>query len=173
MLQLKDSVQNEDYSPWDHLERLYTRNKVAIPSDQLESQLLIQIANTPGFEEFVTPENYATIKGQMKYNAIAIHDMDSQLPYSLATTEIVRGSKKTTGVKGAGLYFVSSYISHSCDPNVTFEFREGNSKLYVIAAKDLDIGTELKVQYVPFGDNRRQIIQDEYGFLCKCPLCQP
>jgi import receptor subunit TOM20 len=171
MLQLSNLPQTKSYTDWDHLERLYTKNKVATQSEQLESQLLIQIANTPGFEQFVTADNYATIKGQMKYNAIAVHDANCRLPYSLATTEIVRGSKDTTLIKGAGLYFVSSYISHSCEPNVSFEFCEGNSSLYVIANKNLDSGTELKVPYVPLCEGRRELIQAEYGFTCKCGLC--
>jgi len=71
--------------------------------------------------------------------------------------------------KGGVLHFYSSFINHSCDPNMTM-FCEGQ-KIRYRSLRKIDAKEELTIAYVSVDWDvraRRDILMREYTFLCKC-----
>lgn len=121
----------------------------------------------------MTAERFAIIKSKIKYNAISVPQQNA-ISLSLASEEHHRGAVSGIDSKGCGLYGIASYISHSCEPNAKFEFLNGDHTLSVVALKDLQEGDELFVSYVSpdlSKKQRKKLIMDTYGFVCKCPKC--
>ncbi|KYQ88521.1 SET domain-containing protein [Tieghemostelium lacteum] len=79
----------------------------------------------------------------------------------------------STPESGIGLYFLSSFINHSCDPNAVMTFPT-NSETKVKLLKDIHPGDEILISY---GDNTKDIVDrkshlfDNYGFDCQCTKC--
>ena len=74
---------------------------------------------------------------------------------------------------GNGLWYYPSFINHNCNPN-TLEF--GINDIYFLyAQRDIKKGEEITRRYFNYGLDipRKQQHLAEYGFVCKCKICQP
>ena len=73
----------------------------------------------------------------------------------------------------AGLFYYSSFISHSCDPNISI-LGIGNF-IFAIAGKNIQKNEELTTFYI---ENDKEFVKRQgdlylhYGFSCQCSLCK-
>ena len=65
----------EEYSTWDHIERLRFLSVQPSDRESKEIKLLRELfkAKVPGMEEFISEERYLMLKGKLMYNAYGIH----------------------------------------------------------------------------------------------------
>ena len=126
------------------------------------------------FNLVLTLERYTVLKGKFLYNAIEIlpkASLESTTAVNSVKPEYFKKSSCDKGI-GSGLYHISSYMSHSCAPNVEAVF-EG-SELKLVAKRDLKIGEEIFLSFVDVGldlKDRRRILKEKYRFMCKCEAC--
>ncbi|KAG0325244.1 hypothetical protein BGZ99_000899 [Dissophora globulifera] len=166
-----------EYNSFDHMERL--RYLEIPPSAEEEKEMsLLKVAlgsNIPGIDEFITEERYMLMKGRLLYNLYGIstsldpqHEIES-LPERLR-------SVRDGPITGAGFYRVSSYLMHSCEPNVKITFSDKSHTLSLEAIREIKEGEELVVGYIKSDkvsteDRRLQLFMN-YRFRCMCPLCE-
>uniref|UniRef100_A0A1D1YJT5 Mitochondrial import receptor subunit TOM20 n=1 Tax=Anthurium amnicola TaxID=1678845 RepID=A0A1D1YJT5_9ARAE len=165
----------EEYSTWDHIERLRFLSVNPSDKESKEIKLMRDLFETkvPGMEEFISEERYLMLKGKLLYNAYGIHTEYTQHTIKENLEETVRSSQPT--VIGAGFYRVASYLSHSCSPNTEVRFPDKNNVLSIVAVKPIKAGDELKVSYIRVGDrdtsNRRSELETKWRFKCTCIKC--
>lgn len=79
-------------------------------------------------------------------------------------------------VTGVGFYRVSSYLMHSCEPNVKMVFSDHNHKASLVTTREIKAGDELLVGYIQnvmqSTEARRLELFDKYRLRCMCPLCE-
>ncbi|ORZ11334.1 MAS20 protein import receptor-domain-containing protein [Lobosporangium transversale] len=166
-----------EYNSFDHMERL--RYLEIPPSDEEEKEMeLLKVAlgsNIPGIDEFITAERYLLMKGRLLYNLYGIStslDTDRTIKYLPERQRSIRDAPIT----GSGLYRVSSYLMHSCEPNTKIVFSDHDHKLTIVATRDIQAGDELFVGYIKNGklstEQRRLELFTKYRLQCMCPLCE-
>nr|AAT66763.1 Putative TPR domain containing protein, identical [Solanum demissum] len=78
---------------------------------------------------------------------------------------------KNSDVHGIGLWILSSFINHSCDPNVRRS--HVGDHVMIHACRDIKAGKELTFAYfdvfTPFRDREEKA--KNWGFVCKCKRC--
>jgi hypothetical protein len=147
---------------------------------------LTKIAN-----QLLSDELQGTLLGQLLFNAMSINLAYTQKtggPSAAAVAgEVPKGGdgsikagKKGKGLPvctvGAGIYLIQSCFNHSCDPNATVEFLEGNSTLTLRTLRDVATDEEVTISYLdeeslklPVGERREKLAL--YLFVCECPRC--
>eukprot|EP00971_Amphidinium_carterae_P284664 5651789-Amphidinium_carterae.1 len=73
-----------------------------------------------------------------------------------------------------GLYFETSFCSHSCRPNVAIKPWDNGGQLRLFAIRGLAAGEKLTMTFVnPTMERtpRRLQLLHEYGVKCHCPRC--
>ncbi|KAI9011340.1 MAS20 protein import receptor-domain-containing protein [Gaertneriomyces semiglobifer] len=172
----KPTTADSNYSTWDHLERLYDLKGKATEGDLKVLEMIKNIIapQVPGFTEFLTEERYMTIKNKIAYNSYATAS-DSAVP-ALKGDEVIRGAYPDDTKSGVGLYHATSWISHSCAPNVEIQFFGCTDKVSIVAKQDLKNGDELVVSYMNVDglttSERRKKLKSKFAFHCKCALCK-
>ncbi|XP_076250614.1 SET and MYND domain containing, class 5 isoform X1 [Rhynchophorus ferrugineus] len=79
--------------------------------------------------------------------------------------------------EGVGLYKLQSCANHSCEPNAEIQFLHNNSKLSLIALKDIEPDEEICISYLDECNiersrhSRRKTLMENYLFACECPKC--
>ncbi|KAG0057233.1 hypothetical protein BGZ83_000646 [Gryganskiella cystojenkinii] len=175
----EETVSSEEYNLFDHIERL--RFLEVRPSAAEEKEIeLLKVAlgsKIPGIEEFINEERYLTLKGKLLYNAYGVStSLDASR--SVEPSPEKYRSIHDAPVVGAGFYRVTSYMSHSCEPNTKIAFEEHNNSLAVVATRDVKAGDELHVGFIDqkngslSTEQRRQELFQHYRFKCMCPLCE-
>lgn len=82
------------------------------------------------------------------------------------TNAIPLGHNASSG----GLFLTCSRFNHSCNANAAYSWDERNDLENIIALKDIDVGDEITVNYVPESiwllprESRYTKIQQQYGF---------
>ncbi|KAF2073679.1 hypothetical protein CYY_005029 [Polysphondylium violaceum] len=74
---------------------------------------------------------------------------------------------------GIGLYFLASFINHSCDPNAYTHFPDDHT-CHLKLLKSVQPGDEITISYTDPTQNivdRRSSLFENYGFNCECPKC--
>ncbi|KAG8890492.1 hypothetical protein FRB98_007839 [Tulasnella sp. 332] len=180
---------SDDYSLFDHIERL---RYLEIPDADCaaDDAALTEVLklSAEGLEEFLKNGRYAMLLGKMAYNAIGVTFSTGRddKPESSLRVEEQEWTRTPYGTKkqiGTGLYFVSSYMSHSCSPTVQPSFPAGTNELHLIANSAIKKGDELTMAYVDVQgvvdasaiDNRRtrrQELARGWRFACACARCQ-
>ncbi|CRL05548.1 CLUMA_CG018232, isoform A [Clunio marinus] len=80
--------------------------------------------------------------------------------------------------EGSGLYVTQSKINHSCKPNAEIRFPFSNSKLQVVALREIKPDEEICISYLDECQldrsrySRQKYLQENYLFLCDCEKCQ-
>lgn len=76
--------------------------------------------------------------------------------------------------KGSGLYWLTSCVSHSCQPNSKLMFHNINSTLTLVALNNVEEGDEISLCFInpqaPF-DERRIWLKIQYQITCQCVRC--
>ena len=78
-------------------------------------------------------------------------------------------------LKGAAVFPLVSGINHSCDPNCEVAYVEDNGVM-IVARRPVAAGEELTISYVDpemDDEDRREELEETYGFECACPKCAP
>ncbi|KAL5530712.1 TOM20 [Sanghuangporus sanghuang] len=171
------------YTVYDHLERLRYID-VTVPEDEYSTFKNLLLAAMPFLEDVHSDERHAMFRGKIAYNAIGIYYGEGREDRNVKSeseeyTRIPIGTSKQIGT---GLYFVSSYLAHSCAPSVRPCFREGTSELHLVALRDIEEGEELSMAYVDVSQRtdespaaayarRRAALSQGWRFLCACARC--
>ncbi|KAF8332607.1 uncharacterized protein EI90DRAFT_2841174, partial [Cantharellus anzutake] len=70
-----------------------------------------------------------------------------------------------------GLFPVISRANHSCASNATYQFHNGSFALELRAARRIESGEEIHIQYIdvlqPRGE-RKRLLRELYMFDCQC-----
>ncbi|KAF9561202.1 hypothetical protein EC968_005829 [Mortierella alpina] len=169
----------EEYNLFDHIERLRFLEVRPSAAEEKEIELLKTALGSkiPGIEEFINEERYLTLKGKLLYNAYGVStSLDANR--SVEPSPEQYRSIHDAPVVGAGFYRVSSYMSHSCDPNTKVAYQEHHNSLSVVATKAIKAGDELHVGFIDqkngtlSTEERRQELFQHYRFKCMCPVCE-
>lgn len=78
-------------------------------------------------------------------------------------------------LKGAAVFPLVSGINHSCDPNCEVAYVEDNGVM-IVARRDIAAEEELTISYVDpdmDDEDRREELEETYGFECACAKCAP
>jgi len=177
----------EEFSLFDHLERLrfLEMDEVAVAADKTALAEVLKMS-AEGLEDFLNNGRYDTVLGKMAYNAIGVtfsggRDDKPESKLLIDERECTRTPYGTSRQTGAGLYLVSSYMSHSCAPSVRPSF-PGTNELHLIACQNISKGDELTMAYVdvkgpPDSDPlttrraRRHALARGWRFACTCTRC--
>eukprot|EP01129_Flabellula_baltica_P013679 TRINITY_DN6400_c0_g1_i1.p1 TRINITY_DN6400_c0_g1~~TRINITY_DN6400_c0_g1_i1.p1 ORF type:complete len:436 (+),score=52.53 TRINITY_DN6400_c0_g1_i1:313-1620(+) len=77
-------------------------------------------------------------------------------------------------IRGAGLFYFSSLLEHSCCQNTSYQIEK--KSLHLIAMEPIGCSEPVTISYLrpylPKAD-RRTKLQEQYNFTCACLLCQP
>ncbi|THH15204.1 hypothetical protein EW146_g5225 [Bondarzewia mesenterica] len=183
---LGTSNENNEYSLYDHIERLrYLESEV--PQEETKSLATLFQTVLPGLDQFITDERHATLTGKMLYNAYGVTFSGGRddKPETTLKPEDVQMTRTPYGIRrqiGTGFYTVSSYIAHSCEPSTRPSFSNGTSELHLIANHDLKEGDEITVAYVDTTQHededvtqarrrRRTELARGWRFACLCDRC--
>ncbi|KAI0053595.1 hypothetical protein FA95DRAFT_1552084, partial [Auriscalpium vulgare] len=176
-----------EYTLFDHVERLRYLEIEAANEGWAPLQAVLETA-MPGLSEFLTDERFATLLGKMAYNAFGVtfgggrddKPLSIERPEDIERTRTPYGTSKQVG---AGLYTVSSYTGHSCEPSARPSFSGGTAELHLIANRDLKAGDELTVAFVDVSKHddesvvegrrrRRMELARGWRFACTCARCE-
>ncbi|KAJ8127172.1 hypothetical protein O1611_g6465 [Lasiodiplodia mahajangana] len=71
------------------------------------------------------------------------------------------------------LYPEVARINHGCKPNAFVRFSPTSFDVKVVAFRDIEIGEEITISYIPLNHPREKRQRDlrRWGFECKCSLC--
>ncbi|KAI0448600.1 hypothetical protein F5B21DRAFT_521571 [Xylaria acuta] len=71
------------------------------------------------------------------------------------------------------LYPEVARINHACKPNAFVRFSPTSFDVKVVAFRDIEIGEEITISYIPTNHPREKRQRDlrRWGFECKCSLC--
>ncbi|KLO18058.1 MAS20-domain-containing protein [Schizopora paradoxa] len=175
-----------DRSVYDHFERLRFLD-IVVPDGEYVAFRELLAQTFPDLAETYSEERHALFRGKMAYNAIGVcfggGRTDRPKPATIAETQYTRTPYGTSKQVGSGLYFVTSYLSHSCSPSVRPSFSGGTSDLHLIATRDIKQGEELTMAYVDVSQRsdesvdvarrrRRSELAKGWKFGCKCLRCE-
>ena len=76
--------------------------------------------------------------------------------------------------RGAAVFPLASGVNHSCAPNCEVAFAEDNA-VFVVTTRAVALGEGLTISYVDASgtdDERREELQETYGFECRCARCE-
>ncbi|KAM0273575.1 hypothetical protein ACHAQH_008238 [Verticillium albo-atrum] len=94
--------------------------------------------------------------------------------YDIVTTNTC-GVFLGDNVAHIGLFPEVSRLNHACRPNAFFRFSQRTLTMQVVAYRDIRPGEEITINYAPLGmphNIRKKYLFDNYGFHCRCSLCQ-
>ncbi|THH11720.1 hypothetical protein EW145_g459 [Phellinidium pouzarii] len=182
--ELPEMIVSSEYTVYDRMERLRFVD-VAIPENEHKTLQDLIMSTLPFLEDVHTDERHAAFRRKIAYNAIGVYLGENKdvVPALTETTERTRTPYGTGKQIGSGLYFVSSYLGHSCCPSVRPSFIGGTSELHLFATRDIEEGEELTMSYVdstqhaeetPVGARmrRRAELLRGWKFSCACAKCE-
>ncbi|TDL29532.1 hypothetical protein BD410DRAFT_779958 [Rickenella mellea] len=178
------SNSNSPYSINDHLERLRYLQMTVPDAESTLSRNLFKKTLLDFGEEHSTLR-HIVIRGKIAYNAIGVCFPGDETTKATERPEDVERTRTPYGTSkqvGCGLYFVSSYLGHSCEPSVRPSFSHGTSELRLIANRRIEKGEQLTMSYVDVSQRpgesisaartrRRYEIARGWRFACECPKC--
>ncbi|PCH41486.1 MAS20-domain-containing protein [Wolfiporia cocos MD-104 SS10] len=183
---LEGTVNADEYSLYDHMERLrFVDGKVA--EDETKMLCAVLGAALPGLEQSVNEERHATYHGKLAYNAIGVYFGNGRDDKPAPTArpedqERMRTPVGTSRQVGSGLFPVSAYIAHSCDPSAKPVFSSGNYELSLVANKPIKKGEQITMAYVDVSQHdieseearrrRRFELARGWRFKCTCDRCE-
>ncbi|ORY98463.1 hypothetical protein BCR43DRAFT_487564 [Syncephalastrum racemosum] len=145
-------TQEKPFTQYEYLERL--PNEPATPSTHTteERERVTRVLSTkvPGIEQFLREENYLELKGYFQNNSFAV-SAPQGLETQMSSSEPCRRPPTDSGTRGLAFYLVASSLhqaKNQHEANCHIVFREGDSRLTVIATRDIAQGDRLNALYV-------------------------
>ncbi|KAM9990091.1 hypothetical protein ACTFIY_006122 [Dictyostelium cf. discoideum] len=84
-----------------------------------------------------------------------------------------QSTKMSSPESGIGLYLLTSFINHDCDPNAFIHFPDDHT-MHLSPLKPINPGDEITISYTDttkdLVDRRSQLFEN-YGFNCECKKC--
>lgn len=100
------------------------------------------------------------------------------LPFEIVTKMILETivlNSHDMSIGGFGLGFHTSFVNHSCWPNVDVHLSEPSKGLIVRAVRDIEPGEEILMSYTDIydvRDERLRTLYRHYDFVCCCVRCE-
>ncbi|KAF9356528.1 hypothetical protein BGX34_009881 [Mortierella sp. NVP85] len=166
-----------EYNSFDHMERLRYLEIAPTAEEEREMELVKKAlgSNIPGIDEFITEERFLLMKGRLLYN---LYGVSTSLGANadVEPLPLMHRSVRDAPITGVGFYRVSSYLMHSCEPNVKIVFSEHDHKASLVTTREVKAGDELVIGYIHNGslstEDRRLELFTKYRFRCMCPMCE-
>ncbi|ORY75906.1 hypothetical protein LY90DRAFT_502018 [Neocallimastix californiae] len=98
------------------------------------------------FEDFFTDDIYQLLKQKVMYNTIGITSND-KFNNEKKLNDIYRIDNNKS-IIGLGVYFISSYLRHSCRPNSKVCYLSNNNTLSLISTQYIKKGEEITISYI-------------------------
>jgi len=100
------------------------------------------------------------------------------LPFDIVTKMILETivlNSHDMSIGGFGLGFHTSFVNHSCWPNVDVHVSEPNAGIVVRAVRDIEVDEEISMSYTEMyevRDERLRTLYQHYDFVCSCVRCE-
>ena len=100
------------------------------------------------------------------------------LPFEIVTKMILETillNSHDMSIGGFGLGFHTSFVNHSCWPNVDVRTSEPTKGVVVRAVRDIEPGEEISMSYTDIydlRDERLRTMYRHYNFVCSCVRCE-
>lgn len=112
--------------------------------------------------EMVATESECSSSASNDEDAMALKDGCRWLLENMSCSETKEAcARVTTGdrqhklavgpITGSGLYPLLTLANHDCNPNASIEFLQESNRGTMVATRDIDIGEEIRITYVPNG----------------------
>ncbi|KAJ7068737.1 hypothetical protein C8F01DRAFT_1119141 [Mycena amicta] len=176
----------EEYRIEDHVER-WTTGPITPPEQEYALIVALLKATLPGLEAFLAEDSHKSLLGKLMFNAFGVCFGSGREDRPTSTlrpedAELTRTPLGTAHQVGTALYSISTYLPHSCEPNVRPAFSSGTTELEIIANRDLKKGEELSIAYVEVAQRseestldcrlrRRKELVRGWKFACQCKRC--
>ncbi|KAL1506485.1 hypothetical protein ABEB36_005844 [Hypothenemus hampei] len=160
-------------------------------------EMVANILPNPQISQFLTPEGFQSLLALIGTNAQGVGSSPfsawrqnvEKLNLSSKDREKINNIVDTiyddmyahTGdflnSEGVALYLKQSCINHSCDPNAEIKFLHNNSRLFLVALKDIQPDEEILISYLGECEinrsrhSRRKLLMENYIFACECSKC--
>lgn len=160
-------------------------------------QLLIQAIPHEGIEQFLSLEAFYSLMALIGTNGQGVGTSPisqwvtkcSDLPLSEEQREeldkfidkLYEDLDAQSGTflnnEGVGLFSLQSACNHSCVPNAEPTYLYNNSRLSLVAVKDIKQGEEVCISYLDECDrgrsrhSRQKLLKENYLFVCECEKC--
>lgn len=130
---------------------------------------------SPTKTEFEIAEALAALprEQQEAYHSLHNNHADTDPAHPLAG--IVRSNVYPLGINSrvGGVFRYISRINHSCRPNAIQYWNQLLRRETVYCVSPISSGEEITLSYYLGGSSttRQQVLQEQFGFLCRCELC--
>ncbi|ORX52114.1 SET domain-containing protein [Piromyces finnis] len=120
------------------------------------------------FEDFFTDDMYQILKQKILYNTIGITSNET-IKIKKNIKDIYR-SDNDKSILGLGIYFISSYIRHSCHPNAKICYLSNSNNLSLISTQYIKKGEEITISYIDTQNKSHKEYHEELynKFKIKC-----
>ncbi|PSR75045.1 hypothetical protein PHLCEN_2v9375 [Hermanssonia centrifuga] len=174
------------YGISDHIERL---RYIDVNALEAERKMITEVLGSalPGLESTLPEDKHALAMGKIAYNAFGVCYSGGRddKPVSTARPEDQERTRTPYGTSrqiGSGLYVVSAYLAHSCEPNVRPSFSSGTAELHLVASRAIKKGDQLTMAFVDVTQHpdetaeqarrrRRFELARGWRFKCECSRC--
>jgi len=89
--------------------------------------------------------------------------------------DVDMGMQQEEAIDGGAIFLLSSYMNHSCSPNLAIGVPLADTNnVFFYATKKISKGEELFWCYTGNDlpkEERRKLLRLQYKFWCKCPSC--
>jgi len=167
-----------DDSLWDSFVKhlAYTeKNPPRCLMEHEEKYLALLQNQFPKLKWLLTAKNFLRLKSAVAQNTFSV--VTNSMGFSLSQSEtkeyILNPTLSEGETKGNAIYKISSFLNHSCAPNIYPKSPNLNARLSWITSQRLEKGSELRIAYLAQEDPRenRQALFSKYGFVCHCEVC--
>ena len=122
---------------------------------------------------FFTLEWYAEVLSRMHLNSFRV-DCPGITDFADLRKALVDSLDPNPAGNGTAVYLLSSFLNHSCEPNLTQHFQCDHT-IQFAAKRDIEKGEQLFTSYIdeslPRAERQNQL-DFGYGFKCNCPKCR-
>lgn len=160
-------------------------------------QLLVEAVPHEGVEQFLSLEAFYTLLGLIGTNGQGVgtsaisqwvakctelelpeqekEELDGFIDRLYEDIDVQSGSFINN--EGVALYLLQSTCNHNCLPNAEPTYLHNNSRLCLIALRDIQAGEEICISYLDECDrdrsrhSRQKLLKENYLFICNCEKC--
>lgn len=130
----------------------------------LKREVQTKLYKVHGFKPATSQEGRQWCQGQ--YRKLGEHALKVYVFNALGRT--------TEPVIKTIVYDEASRFNHGCELSAEYQLNETNKSIIIAAARDLDAGDEITLQYTrPLASyaHRTKLLRERYDFACACALC--
>ncbi|EZG46112.1 SET domain protein [Gregarina niphandrodes] len=165
---------------------LVAQNSTSEPNVTSDSQngttgpFQVDAARSGGCGDFVAQCHHGTLRGWMDAKLIVVSDV-IDVPITALRAMLVRfqmnafyATDASFKPHSACVYVLSSLLNHACVPNAICQYN--GVEVAIRALRRIEPGEEVCIAYVdllrPYPE-RKEVLDMDYTFTCKCSACRP